>query len=539
MKRLGSLALLMLLWSVSVVTAQDTPADADELPWWNDRVFYEVFVRSFYDSDGDGVGDLRGLIEKLDYLNDGDPTTTDDLGVTGLWLMPVMESPSYHGYDVSDYYQIAADYGTNADFAELIEAAHARGIVVIVDLVVNHSSTDHPWFVASAEQTDPAYAEYYIWADEDPGYRGPDGQQVWHPYGDRYYYGLFWGGMPDLNYENPAVTAEMEEIARFWLEDMGVDGFRLDAVKHIVEEGQSQQNTPSTHAWMQGFNDFVKSVALDALMVGEIWSGSINIAPYVPDSVDLAFEFDLASTIVDAVRRRSSDALRAIQTKALDLFPPGQYAAFITNHDQDRVMNAFRGDVGSARVAASLLLTNPGVPFLYYGEEIGLQGQKPDERIRTPLPWDNTPETGGFTTGTPWQSLDASAATVNISDQLDDPESLLSHYRALIHLRNAESALRRGDMTLVNSTQRPVYSFLRHSGEEVLLVVINLNHKEIDDYALSLAAGPLTEGVSAEVIFGTGDVIAPTINAEGGFAEYAPLAVLPPRSTTIIRLQGE
>lgn len=539
MKRLGSLALLMLLWSVSVVTAQDTPADTDELPWWNDRVFYEVFVRSFYDSDGDGVGDLRGLIEKLDYLNDGDPTTTDDLGVTGLWLMPVMESPSYHGYDVSDYYQIAADYGTNADFAALIEAAHARGIVVIVDLVVNHSSTDHPWFVASAEQTDLAYAEYYIWADEDPGYRGPDGQQVWHPYGDRYYYGLFWGGMPDLNYENPAVTAEMEEIARFWLEDMGVDGFRLDAVKHIVEEGQSQQNTPSTHAWMQGFNDFVKSVAPDALMVGEIWSGSINIAPYVPNSVDLAFEFDLASTIVDAVRRRSSDALRAIQTKALDLFPPGQYAAFITNHDQDRVMNAFRGDVGSARVAASLLLTNPGVPFLYYGEEIGLQGQKPDERIRTPLPWDNTPETGGFTTGTPWQSLDASAATVNISDQLDDPESLLSHYRALIHLRNAEPALRRGDMTLVNSTQRPVYSFLRHTGEEVLLVVINLNHKEIDDYALSLAAGPLTEGARAEVIFGTGDVIAPTINTEGGFAEYVPLAVLPPRSTTIIRLQGE
>ncbi|MBN1965655.1 MAG: alpha-amylase, partial [Anaerolineae bacterium] len=179
------------------------PEVAEALPWWNDRVFYEVFVRSFYDSDGDGIGDLRGLIERLDYLNDGDPATTDDLGITGIWLMPIAQSPSYHGYDVTDYYTIEEDYGTNADFLELMGAAHARGIVVIVDLVMNHTSSEHPWFVASAAG-DPAYTDWYLWRDDNPGYVSPWGSPTWHLADNgRYYFGLFWSGMPDLNYMNP------------------------------------------------------------------------------------------------------------------------------------------------------------------------------------------------------------------------------------------------------------------------------------------------------------------------------------------------
>ena len=202
------------------------------LPWWNDRVFYEVFVRSFQDSDGDGIGDLNGLIERLDYL--------EELGVSGLWLMPITTSPSYHGYDVVDYYQVDPDYGTNEDFLRLVEEAHARNMPVIVDLVLNHTSNEHSWFTAS---NDPAAPErdWYVWSDEDPGYRGPANQKVWHAGDDGYYYGVFWHGMPDLNLENPEPTAEMHEVARYWLEEMGADGFRLDAIKHLIEDGRLQE----------------------------------------------------------------------------------------------------------------------------------------------------------------------------------------------------------------------------------------------------------------------------------------------------------
>lgn len=515
--------------------AQAAPA---EKPWWNDRVFYEIFVRSFYDSDGDGTGDLRGVIEKLDYLNDGDPTTTSDLGVTGLWLMPVAQSPSYHGYDVMDYHTIEEDYGTNEDFRALIEAAHARGIAVIVDLVLNHTSAQHPWFIASATGPESEYADYYVWSDTNPGFNGPNNQRVWHPFGSRFYYGLFWDQMPDLNYANPAVSQEMYDVTRFWLEEMGVDGFRLDAVKHLIEQGDQQEHTSATLAWLGNYRAFVKTVNPDALLVGEVWSGSRSVAEYVPDKVDLAFEFDLAATMIDGVRRRSRSALESIQSQVLELYPPGQYAAFLTNHDQNRVMSEFREDVGAAKVAATLLLTNPGVPFVYYGEEIGMTGQKPDERIRTPMQWSAEERTAGFTAAShPWQPLDESYETANVAAQTDDPDSLLSHYRRLIHLRNNHVALRYGDMLLVESSKRPVYAFIRQTPDEMLLVLVNMNHREIDDYTLTLAEGGLTGVESAELLFGEGDAAAPIINAAGGFDEYAPLPILPPRSSFIIQFK--
>jgi len=531
MKRLPVLLLILLFTNVSLHAQDAVPA----AHWWNERVFYEIFVRSFYDSDGDGIGDLQGIIEKLDYLNDGDPATTTDLGVTGLWLMPVMESPSYHGYDVSDYGKINEDYGTNEDFQQLMAEAHARGIAVIVDLVINHTSSQHPWFVMSADG-DPAYADYYIWSDTDPGYGGPSGQQVWHPLGSRYYYGLFSSEMPDLNYYNPAVNDEIHNVVKFWLDDMGVDGFRLDAVKYIIEEGENQENTPSTLEWMRGFNDFVHSVSPDALTVGEIWSGSSIVSKYVPNQVNLAFEFDLATTIVDGVRRRSKDAITAVQTQALELYPPGQYAAFLTNHDQNRVMNAFRDDLGSAKVAATILLTNPGVPFIYYGEEIGMNGAKPDERIRTPMQWTDNAENAGFSSATPWESLDSSYETANVAAQTDDPDSLLNHYRSLINLRSQHPALQIGEFLIVESSERPIYSFIRHTPDETLLILINLNHREIDDYELNLSEGPLNRAASAELLFGEAEVSAPTVNANGGFDSYIPIPVLPPRSSFIIRL---
>jgi alpha-amylase len=254
--------------------ACDVPVPAEPDPvWWHDRVFYEVFVRSFADSDGDGIGDLRGLIERLDDLNDGDPGTTSDLGVTALWLMPVAASPSYHGYDVTDYLTIEPDYGTNEDFRTLVDEAHARGIRIVVDLVMNHTSREHPWFLEARERGSEREA-WYVWSDERPDVAGPAGRPVWHRDGDRWYYGYFWEGMPDLNVSDPGVTAELEAIAATWLTEMGVDGFRLDAARHLIEDGAELDNTPETFEWLQAFRSTVRETKPDALVLGEVWDAT-------------------------------------------------------------------------------------------------------------------------------------------------------------------------------------------------------------------------------------------------------------------------
>jgi alpha-amylase len=539
---------LLLCLGVLIVTSLTTsfapraahalqPAAAGELPWWNDRVFYEIFVRSFYDSDGDGVGDLRGIIEKLDYLNDGDPSTTDDLGITGIWLMPVQEATRYHGYDVDDYRAINNQYGTADDLRALIEAAHARGIVVIVDLVLNHTSYLHPWFQASLREESP-YADWYVWRDSNPGYRGPDNQEVWHQYEDRFYYGVFWSGMPDLNLTNPDVTAELYDIARYWLVDLGVDGFRLDAVKHYIEEGEEQVNTQASIDWAAAFNRHVEEVKPGALTVGEIWSSSFDVARYIPDAVDLAFEFDLASAIVGGVQGRNASGVQSLTARAQELYPQGQYATFLSNHDQNRVMSDLRGDVPSAKVAASLLLLSPGVPFLYYGEEIGMMGVKPDERIRTPMQWTNDAITAGFTSAdAPWEPLADEGIEFSVAAQTGDSSSLLSHYRALIHLRNEYPSLRRGTWTPITSANRRVYAFLRQYGDETLLVMINVDRRPTDDFALELPAD-LPGDLTAEALYGLpADALAqPARAADGSIAPYAPLATMPPHTTWVIKL---
>ncbi|MEZ4519401.1 MAG: alpha-amylase family glycosyl hydrolase, partial [Chloroflexota bacterium] len=411
-------------------------ADDGDLPWWNDRTFYEVFVRSFQDSDGDGIGDLQGLIDRLDYLNDGDPATTDDLGVTGIWLMPIAQSPSYHGYDVTDYFTIEEDYGTNEDFQRLLEEAHKRGIAVIVDLVMNHTSSEHPWFLDARRPGSP-HESWYIWDTMPDFWFNPWGGVAWHQIGLRYYFGMFWEGMPDLNYRNGEVTDEMYDIIHFWLDDMAVDGFRLDAIRHLIEDGEVQANTPETHAWLQGFYNYVHDLNPDALTVGEVWDETAAVVPYVGDEVDIAFEFQLAEAIIDSLLIRNNTAVYTAWEGILGQYPAGQYAPFLTNHDQDRIINQLRGDEAAAKVAAGLVLTSPGVPFIYYGEEIGMSGVKPDEQIRTPMQW-GINEAGGpaFTSGEPWEPLQANWATRTVESQVADPASLLSTYRTLIHLRN-------------------------------------------------------------------------------------------------------
>jgi alpha-amylase len=211
--------------------------DQSSASWWNATTWYEIFVRSFKDSDGDGIGDFQGIISQLDYLNDGNPDTTTDLGITGIWLMPIMPSPSYHGYDITDYLAVNPDYGTMQDFKALLEACHARGIRVIIDFVVNHTSSEHPWFQA-ALKGDPTYKDYYVWQKKDPATNGPWGQDPWHKgTNNEYYYGAFWGGMPDLNYHNPKVIEEVYAVSDYWVKEVGVDGFRIDAARYLFEEG--------------------------------------------------------------------------------------------------------------------------------------------------------------------------------------------------------------------------------------------------------------------------------------------------------------
>lgn len=529
------LALVLCFLVITPLAAQDTPAtDAAATPWWNDRVFYEVFVRSFQDSDGDGIGDLQGLISKLDYLNDGDPATNTDLGITGIWLMPIFESPSYHGYDVTDYMQVNADYGTNDDFRQLMSEAHERGIAVIIDMVINHTSRQHPWFRA-AETPGSQYDQWYRWSGSKPGQIGPWGQQVWYKDGNRYFYAVFWDGMPDLNLRNPAVTQEVNEIALFWLQDMGADGFRLDGARYYVEDENKLASSPGNLTWLTRYHHYVESVSPDALLLGEVWTSDFEVSVYLPESLDLVFGFDLATGMVSAAKSGTGSNMAHLQEQALRLYPPNQYAAFLTNHDQDRLMNQLGQNQDKARVAAALLLTNPGVPFIYYGEEVGMTGTKPDECIRTPMQWDSSQPTAAFISG---KNCRTNQDTFNVAAQTDDPSSLLSHYRSLIQLRDEHPALRTGEFRLVESGSPNVYSFVCYNPEESLLIVINLSNASVSDYALTLAEGPFSGLAPAHLLYGQGRPVPPTFNASGGFDAYTPLPALIPFSTTIIQLNS-
>jgi alpha-amylase len=528
---------------------QPSQTGTDGLPWWNERVFYEVFVRSFKDSNGDGIGDLQGLIDKLDYLNDGDPNTTTDLGVTGIWLMPIMQSPSYHGYDVTDFRQIEQDYGTNDDFKRLLAEAHKRGIAIIVDMVMNHTSNEHPWF-KKAPYPGTMTENWYIWSPTDPGFQSPWKSQVWHKaepaniYNPRayhslfdYYYGLFWSGMPDLNYENGAVTQEMFDILRFWLVDMGVDGFRLDAVRHLVEEGAVQENTPETHAWLQNFDNYVHTVKPDMMTIGEIWDETEAVVPYIPDEVDIAFEFKVAEAIIQGINDGNNQRLVEQTNTVLKAYPEGQFAPFLTNHDMTRVMTQLKENPDKAKLAATLALTYPGVPFIYYGEEIGLTGVKPEDiNVRRPMQWDETPN-AGFTSSTPWTELGTLSPTANVAVQTEDPDSLLSRYRDLIHLRQEHPALQVGDTWVVNSDAPQVFSLLRHSGDEAVLLVVNLSGEAQKGYKLNLEASGLQAGVKASLLLGEGQPRAPRVDAQGGFQSFTPLPELAPYGAIMILLQ--
>jgi alpha-amylase len=536
---------VLLLGSVGIVPL--AAQDEFEPQWWHETTWYLLFVRSFYDSDGDGIGDIQGVIEKLDYLNDGDPETTDDLGITGIWLMPIMEAESYHGYDTLDYRTLEQDYGTNEDFQQLIEAAHARGIRVVIDLVLNHTSDAHPWFEASVAG-DETYSDWYVWEDENPGYLGPWGQNVWYSNAQRnqFYYAVFWSRMPDLNHENPAVTAEIYDVGRFWIEDMGADGFRLDAIRYLTEPVMNDRpilaDAPDNRAYLAEFSAYIHSLNPDAYIVGEVLLDTQNtIARYTNENtVDQAWDFPLADAIIASASGGNKREVEHRLNTTLLTYEPGDFATLTTNHDMPRLLTTLVGNIDANRVVANLLLTMPGTPYIYYGEEIGMMGGKPDELIRRPMQWDDTPVTGGFTSGTPWQPLDENFATSTVAAQSDDPDSLLSHYRNLIHLRNAHPALQYGETILVDSSYRATWGYLRYTTDETLFVVHNLDDNVAEEYTFTIEESPFTGFTSAELIFSTheAEVALPELNEQGGFVDYIPIATpLPPFSLYVIRLQ--
>jgi alpha-amylase len=496
--------------------------------WWRDRVFAEVFVRSYADSNSDGIGDLPGLTAKLDYFNDGDPATTTDLGVTGLWLMPTFPSPSYHGYDITDYRGVNPDYGSLADMRSLVAAAHRRGIAVILDLPLNHTSSKDPWFVASRAGKAP-FADWYVWADSPQG-------SNWQSAGKRFYYAAFGPDLPDLNLVNADVTAEVTADALFWLTDVGIDGFRLDAAKYLIEDGANIENTPETHAWWKTFRRAIEQKAPGALLLGEVWDTPQTSSSYVPDDLDLTFDFALASTETFSAQSGDGSSVGRALATITGLYPASSgFGAFLTNHDQDRVASQLKGDAGALRVGADLLLTGPGVPFIYYGEEIGMTGAKPDERIRTPMRWDASSPAAGFSSHEPWEALSDDPASLNVATESADPESLLSHYRDLILLRAEHPALATGTWTSVDTDAPGVVAALRTSPTETALVLTNAAATAATP-TLDLAAGRLCGAPVASLVLGLGPVVAPTVTPAGGFSAYRPLTSLPPQSSAVIVL---
>ena len=476
-----TLTLTLLLCLATHASAQTPATDARTLTldpgagrWWHQATVYEIWPRSFKDSDGDGNGDFNGMTSKLDYLK--------DFGVDAIWLTPVFEAPSYHGYDFQDFYSVERDYGTMVDFERFIAEAHKRDIKIVLDLVLNHISDQHDWFLRSARR-EPGYEDHFIWREQRPDGWGPawsdqpNPEAVWHWNDTRkaYYYAAFGSSQPDVNLKNPQVVEELDRLAAFWLKK-GVDGFRLDAVRYAVEDGPLQQaDTQTTIDYWTGFAKRVKAINPDALLVGEAWA-SLEISGRYRDSgagLDAGFDFDFGNIVIDilnpnATRRADFGTLSNIDTgmKRDSLWanlqqraaaaPMAYFSPFLTNHDQNRIMHTLEGDAAKARIAASLLLTSPGTAYLYYGEEIGVSQHtiNEDRYRRAPMQWTDGANAGFNASGRSWTDLpepqgyrgpqgawwstywkQQRGKGRSVAAQQADPASLYHHYKRLLAVR--------------------------------------------------------------------------------------------------------
>lgn len=448
------------------------------------RICYEIFVRSFCDSNGDGIGDLNGITSRLDYLT--------DLGIEAIWLTPIFTSPSYHKYDVIDYYAIDKEYGTLDDFRRLLSEAHARGIAVIMDLVINHTSANHPWFQESVRGTDNPYRHFYNWKSpqeiEELGIATrevtPDtwDRNPWHEWPDttEKYYGLFWRGMPDLNCDHPPVRKAIYEIGQFWLK-MGVDGFRLDAARHIYPEWEEYKN----HDFWVEFRTEMQKANPQVYLVGEVWTEAPKIAPYFRGlTANFNFDLSLALQKIAATERDSVGLVKKLAQNRMifaQTNPRFIDAIMLTNHDQTRIGSVLKGNINRLKVAANLLLTLPGQPYLYYGEEIGMLGKKPDQYIREPFWWDDAEKD---TQRTRWMvpKYNKNKRIIPLTVQSQNPDSLFNHYKRLIHFRKSNAVVGdiRGNLQPLDThSDHRLVAFKRSVGENEVWVIHNICGEEV------------------------------------------------------------
>lgn len=484
--------------------------------WYKDAVFYQIYPRAFYDSNGDGHGDLRGLAQKLDYLR--------DLGIDCLWLMPIYPSPlKDDGYDIADFYGVHSDYGTLDDFKVLLEAAHTRGIRLIADLVLNHTSDQHPWFQAARADRNSPYREYYVWSDTDQKYSDAriifiDTERsnwTWDPVAGQYYWHRFYASQPDLNYDSPAVRAEMLNVMKFWL-DLGIDGFRADAVPYLVErDGTTCENLPETHAYLKELRRLIEENYPGRILLCEAnqWPRDVRVYFGDDDEFHMAFHFPLMPRVFMALRRGNAEPIRWVLEETPTIPANSQWGTFLRNHDEltlemvsegerqwmwneyapdprmrlnlgirRRLAPLLDNDRRKIELAHSLLFTLPGSPIIYYGDEIGM-GENiwlPDRNgVRTPMQWDNTPN-AGFSSAEKLYSpvIDISPskpAQVNVLRQCADFNSLWNTIRKMIAVRKQYRSFGRGDFEWLDLQNKHVASFKRTIDNETILAIHNLS----------------------------------------------------------------
>ncbi len=422
----------------------------------NYRTYYQVFLYSYYDSDGDGIGDINGLISKLDYINDGDDSTDTDLGCNGIWLMPIMPSTTYHKYDVTDYYDIDEEYGTLEDFKNLVAECGKRGIKLIIDLPLNHTSAENDWFVKATDYLkslkegeepnvkDCPYVEYYNFKKEEEAI-GSTYYQIEDT--DWYYEAVFWDQMPDLNLACKKLRREIENIADFWL-SAGVGGFRLDGAKEFYS-GSTEKNIKV----LEWFSKYVKSKSKDNYLVAEVWEGSESYTQYYKSGIDSAFDFDFgdSSGIITktASKKNTSStgkgfgkAMVDIQNKIKKVNKNGIDAPFFTNHDTGRAAGFLSYESDEIKMAWAMNLFMGGSAFLYYGEELGMSGSGSDENKRAPMYW-SADNTEGMTDGP--EDMGTVEHRFEPEDkQAEDPFSILNFVKRAIRIRNENPEIARG-----------------------------------------------------------------------------------------------
>lgn len=486
--------------------------------WYKNAVFYEIYVRAFYDSDADGHGDLRGLTQKLDYLK--------QLGVDCIWLLPIYPSPlKDDGYDIADYYGTLVEYGTLNDFKVLLDSAHEKGIRVITDLVLNHTSDQHPWFQDARADRNSPYRDYYVWSDSDKLYKDARiifldteaSNWTWDEVAGQYYWHRFYASQPDLNFDNPAVQQEMLKVVDHWLE-MGVDGFRVDAVPYLFErEGTDCENLPETHAYLKSLRRHVDEHFPGRVLLCEANQWPQDVRPYFGDGDEfhMGFHFPIMPRIYMALKAEDASSLRWILERTPPIPDNCQWCTFLRNHDEltlemvseeerqwmwqeyaphprmrlnlgirRRLAPLLDNDRRKIELAYSLLFTLPGSPIIYYGDEIGMGDNiwLPDRNgVRTPMQWTNEPD-AGFSEGAPGsiytpiiQDHPYSPDVVNVNAQLHEPDSLLNRIRKLISIRKQNPVFSTGELIWIDEIPSEVAGYWRTHNNVSILVLNNLS----------------------------------------------------------------